>query len=50
MSQYKSSVVTIIGNDVWVGKNAIVLGGVTIGNGEIIAVKAVVCSRDSESK
>lgn len=42
MSQYKSNNATIIGNDVWVGKNAIILGGVTIGNGAIIAAGAVV--------
>ncbi|EKT59812.1 MULTISPECIES: CatB-related O-acetyltransferase [Providencia] len=33
---------TIIGNDVWIGANAIVLDGVKIGNGVIIAAGAVV--------
>lgn len=42
MSQYKINNETIIGNDVWVGKNAIILGGVTIGDGAIIAAGAVV--------
>ena len=42
VSKYKSSKETVIGNDVWVGKNAIILGGVTIGDGAIIAAGAVV--------
>ncbi len=33
---------TFIGNDVWVGTNAIIVGGVTIGDGAIIAAGAVV--------
>ena len=33
---------TIIGNDVWIGHNAIVLGGVKIGDGAIIGAGAVV--------
>lgn len=33
---------TIIGNDVWIGTNAVVMGGVTIGDGAIIAAGAVV--------
>ena len=32
----------IIGNDVWIGANAIILQGVTIGDGAIIAAGAVV--------
>jgi len=32
----------IIGNDVWIGSNAIILDGVKIGNGAIIAAGAVV--------
>jgi acetyltransferase-like isoleucine patch superfamily enzyme len=32
----------IIGNDVWVGESAIVMDGVTIGNGAIVAAGAVV--------
>lgn len=31
-----------IGNDVWIGERAIVLGGVTVGNGAVIAAGAVV--------
>lgn len=44
MTQYKTNKRTIIGNDVWIGKNAIILGGVKIGNGAIIAAGAVVSS------
>lgn len=33
---------TIIGNDVWIGHNVIILGNVTIGNGAILAAGAVV--------
>lgn len=33
---------TIVGNDVWIGRNATVLPGVTIGDGAIIASEAVV--------
>ena len=33
---------TIIGNDVWIGSNAVVMGGVVIGDGAIIAANAVV--------
>ncbi len=42
MSKYKTSAKTILGNDVWVGKNAIILGGVIIGNGAVIAAGSVV--------
>lgn len=31
-----------IGNDVWIGENAIVMGGLTIGDGAIVAAGAVV--------
>ena len=31
-----------IGNDVWIGEKAIILDGVTIGNGAVIAAGAVV--------
>lgn len=31
-----------IGNDVWIGANAIVMGGVTIGDGAVVAAGAVV--------
>lgn len=33
---------TIIGNDVWIGANVVVIGGVKIGNGAVIAAGAVV--------
>lgn len=32
----------IIGNDVWIGENVLILGGVSIGNGSVIAAGAVV--------
>lgn len=35
---------TIIGNDVWLGQNAVILPGVHIGNGAIIGANAVVGS------
>ncbi len=38
----------ILGNDVWVGINVIVMGGVTIGDGAIIAAGAIV-TKDVES-
>ena len=31
-----------IGNDVWIGANAMILGGITIGDGAIIGAGAVV--------
>ena len=33
---------TVIGNDVWIGYEALVMPGVTVGNGTIIAAKSVV--------
>lgn len=33
---------TIIGNDVWIGTNAVILRGVKVGNGAVIAAGAVV--------
>ena len=35
---------TVIGNDVWIGQNAVILPGVHIGNGAIIGANAVVGS------
>jgi acetyltransferase-like isoleucine patch superfamily enzyme len=32
----------VIGDDVWLGASAIVLGGVTVGNGSVVAAGAVV--------
>jgi len=37
---------TIVGNDVWIGMEAMILPGVTIGDGAIVAARAVV-SRDA---
>ena len=42
LTKYKTSKETFIGNDVWIGKNAIILAGVNIGNGAIIAAGSVV--------
>jgi acetyltransferase-like isoleucine patch superfamily enzyme len=39
---------TKIGRDVWIGANAVILGGVTIGDGAIVAAGAVV-TKDVES-
>ena len=39
---YNSGKETKIINDVWVGVNAVVLGGITVGNGAVIAANAVV--------
>lgn len=33
---------TTIGNDVWIGDNCLILGGVTIGNGAVVGTGAVV--------
>ncbi|WP_288785258.1 CatB-related O-acetyltransferase [Bacteroides acidifaciens] len=32
----------VVGNDVWIGSNSILLGGITVGNGAIIAAGSVV--------
>jgi acetyltransferase-like isoleucine patch superfamily enzyme len=39
---FKSSKRTLIQNDVWIGINAIIADGVTVGNGAVIAAGAVV--------
>ncbi|WP_047607387.1 CatB-related O-acetyltransferase [Rahnella aquatilis] len=35
---------TVLGHDVWVGEHAVLKGGITIGNGAVIAANAVVTS------
>jgi virginiamycin A acetyltransferase len=35
---------TVIGNDVWIGREAMIMPGVTIGDGAIVAARAVVTS------
>lgn len=35
----------VIGNDVWIGYEAVILSGVTIGDGAIIGTRAVVTKR-----
>lgn len=40
--QFPEYVKTVIGNDVWIGSNAFVKGGITIGNGAIIGAHSVV--------
>uniref|UniRef100_UPI0040478E3C CatB-related O-acetyltransferase n=1 Tax=Algoriphagus sp. TaxID=1872435 RepID=UPI0040478E3C len=42
IDSFESSKKSIIGHDVWIGENVIVLDGVKIGNGAIIAAGAVV--------
>jgi len=42
LTKYKTNDKTIVGNDVWVGKNAIILGGVTVGDGAVIAAGSIV--------
>jgi acetyltransferase-like isoleucine patch superfamily enzyme len=39
---------TKIGRDVWIGANAVILGGVTVGDGAVVAAGSVV-SRDVEA-
>jgi tetrahydrodipicolinate N-succinyltransferase len=40
--KFKSNAAVSIGNDVWIGKNAIIKSGVTIGDGAVIGAGAVV--------
>ena len=42
LAALKTSQKTTVGNDVWVGQNVIILGGITIGDGAILAAGAVV--------
>lgn len=45
LAQLKQSKKTTIGNDVWIGHGAIILGEVEIGNGAIIAAGSVVTKK-----
>ncbi|MDO4564034.1 MAG: CatB-related O-acetyltransferase [Clostridia bacterium] len=40
--EYSPYAQTIIGNDVWIGSNAIIKGGVSIGNGAVIGMGSIV--------
>lgn len=40
--KFKNYEPVIIGNDVWIGSNAIIIDGITIGNGAIVAANSVV--------
>ncbi len=40
--KYIDGYFTIIGNDVWIGEGALIIGGTKIGNGVVIAARAVV--------
>ena len=44
---YKKTADTIVGNDVWIGSEAMIMAGVTIGSGAVIAARSVV-TRDVE--
>lgn len=41
-SRFTDTKSTFIGNDVWIGLNVVILDGVTIGNGAVIAANSVV--------
>jgi len=45
---YKKSGNTVIGHDVWIGSEAMIMAGVTIGSGAVIASRAVV-TKDVEA-
>lgn len=42
LNGYQSAGDTIVGNDVWIGSEAIVMPGITIGDGAVIGTRAVV--------
>ena len=44
---YRAAGDTVIGNDVWIGSEAVIMPGVRIGHGAVIATRAVV-TRDVE--
>lgn len=39
---FQASKVTIIGHDVWIGSNALIMGGINIGDGAIIGAGAII--------
>jgi len=39
---FEESTTVIVGNDVWIGTDAMILNGVTVGDGAVIATKSVV--------
>lgn len=42
LNGYRAAGNTVVGNDVWIGSEAIVMPGITIGDGAVIATRAVV--------
>ena len=40
--QFKEYIPVTIGNDVWIGANAVIMDGITIGNGAVVAAGAIV--------
>ncbi len=40
--EWRRDLTVVTGNDVWIGHNAIIMGGVTIGDGAVVAAGAVV--------
>ena len=42
INPYKKIADTVIGNDVWIGSEAMIMAGITIGSGAVIATRAVV--------
>ena len=46
--KYDSKKPVIIGNDVWIGLNVVIMDGVTIGDGAVIGAGAVVTKDVSE--
>nr|WP_295255861.1 CatB-related O-acetyltransferase [uncultured Blautia sp.] len=42
LTEFKASLPAMIGNDVWIGNNAVILQGIKVGDGAIVAAGAVV--------
>ena len=42
LNGYRAAGDTVIGNDVWIGRRSIILSGITIGDGAVIAAGSVV--------